>query len=81
MLHFGPGRTSCANLEPSTCQAVAALGIAAQFEKVTDYPTIVGEEAVSTPAPVVDEKLALSGRVPTPIRVREILSALGPATN
>lgn len=45
------------------------------MEKVTDYPTIVGYGVMSTPALVVDEKLVLSGRVPTTAEVRELLAA------
>jgi small redox-active disulfide protein 2 len=73
---LGPGCTNCANLERSARQAVADMGIDAQFEKVTDYPTILGYGVMSTPALVVDEKLVLSGRVPTPTQVREILAPL-----
>ena len=46
------------------------------MEKVTNFPTIVGYGVMSTPGLVVDEKVVLSGRVPTGAQVREILAPL-----
>jgi len=71
---LGPGCTNCINLERVTRQAVDALGLDATIEKITDYPSIVGYGVMSTPALVVDEKLVLSGRVPTTGQVRELLA-------
>jgi small redox-active disulfide protein 2 len=73
---LGPGCANCVNLERTTRQAVADLGLEAQVEKVTDYPTIAGYGVMSTPALVVDEQVVLSGRVPTAAQVREILAPL-----
>jgi small redox-active disulfide protein 2 len=73
---LGSGCTNCVNLERVTRQAVADLGIDAQFEKVTDYPAIIGYGVMSTPGLVVDEKVVLSGRVPTAAKVRELLESL-----
>jgi hypothetical protein len=39
---LGSGCANCINLERITREAVADLGLDAQFEKVTDYPVIVG---------------------------------------
>jgi len=71
---LGPGCTNCINLERVTRQAVDALDLDATIEKITDYPSIVGYGVMSTPALVVDEKLVLSGRVPTTGQVRELLA-------
>jgi small redox-active disulfide protein 2 len=73
---LGPGCANCVKLEHVTRQAVDGLGIDAIIEKVTDYPTIVGYGVMATPALVVDEKLVLSGRVPTTSQVRELLAPL-----
>jgi len=62
---LGPGCANCVNLERVTREAVADLGIDAEFEKVTDYPAIMGYGVMSTPGLVVDEKVVMSGRVPT----------------
>jgi small redox-active disulfide protein 2 len=72
---LGPGCKNCVNLERATLQAIDDLGLDATVEKVTDYPTIVGYGVMSTPALVVDEKLVLSGRVPSAGEVRELLTA------
>ena len=73
---LGPGCANCVNLERVTREAVTDLGIDAQIEKVTDFATIVGYGVMSTPALVVDEKVVLSGRVPTAAAVRELLESL-----
>lgn len=72
---LGPGCHNCKTLERITREAVATLGIDATIEKVEDYPTIVGYGVMSTPALVIDEKVVVSGRVPTPAHVRELLQA------
>lgn len=74
---LGPGCANCANLERVTREAVATLGIEATIEKVTDYPTIVGYGVMRTPALVVDERVVMSGRVPT---TRQVGSLLAPST-
>jgi len=73
---LGSGCANCVNLERVTREALAALGVDATVEKVTDYPTIAGYGVMSTPGLVVDEKVVLSGRVPTAAQVRELLAPL-----
>ena len=73
---LGPGCANCANLEKAARQAATGLGIDATFEKVTDYFAIIGYGVMSTPGLVVDEKVILSGRVPTAAKVRELLESL-----
>ena len=73
---LGSGCANCVNLERVTREAVADLGIDAQFEKVTDYPAIIGYGVMSTPGLVVDERVVLAGRVPTAGKVRELLASL-----
>ena len=66
---LGSGCANCVNLERVTREALAALGVEATVEKVTNFPTIVGYGVMSTPGLVVDEKVVLSGRVPTAAQV------------
>lgn len=73
---LGPGCANCVNLEKATREAVAALGIDAEIEKVTDYGEIAAYGIMRTPGLVVDEQVVLSGRVPTAASVREILAPL-----
>ena len=73
---LGPGCANCVNLELVTREAVAELGIYATVEKVTDFAAIVGYGVMRTPGMVVDEKVVLSGRVPTAAAVRELLESL-----
>ena len=71
---LGPGCNNCKNLERATREAIATLGIDATIEKVEDYPSIMGYGVMSTPALVIDEKVVVSGRVPTPTQIRELIT-------
>ena len=73
---LGSGCANCVNLERVTREAAGELGLDAQFEKVTDYGAIAGYGVMRTPGLVVDERLVLSGRVPTTAQVRDILAPL-----
>jgi small redox-active disulfide protein 2 len=72
---LGPGCRNCQNLERATREALDALGLDATVEKVEDYPTIAGYGIMSTPGLVVDERVLVSGRVPRPAEIRELLNA------
>ena len=72
---LGSGCANCVALERATKEAVAALGLAAEVQKVTDYGEIAGYGVMRTPGLVVDEEVLLSGRVPTAAQVQELLAA------
>ena len=72
---LGPGCTNCKNLERVTREAIAELGSDATIEKVEDYALIMGYGVMSTPALVIDEKVVVSGRVPKPAEIRELITA------
>jgi len=78
---LGSGCANCANLERVTREAVADLGIDADFEKVTDFGAIAGYGVMSTPGLVVDDTVVLAGRVPTAAKVRELLASLTTAAS
>ena len=73
---LGSGCANCVALERVTREAVNALGVDAQFEKVTDYAAIASYGVMRTPGLVVDETVVLAGRVPTTNQVRELLAPL-----
>ncbi len=71
---LGPGCANCKRLEERTREAVADLGLDAEIEKVTDYADIAGYGVMKTPGLVVDERLVVSGRVPTSREIAELLT-------
>lgn len=72
---LGGGCANCHTLEARAREAVAALGLTAEIEAVTDFALIAGYGVMNTPALVVDERVLLSGRVPTTAQVVELLAA------
>ena len=72
---LGPGCVNCHTLEKRTREALAGLGLHAEVTAVTDYAAIAGYGVLSTPALVVDDRVVLTGHVPTVARIREILTA------
>ena len=75
---LGPGCANCKSLERVTREAITELGLDATIEKVEDYATIASYGVMSTPALVVDERVVVSGRVPTASAVRGLLTAPAP---
>jgi small redox-active disulfide protein 2 len=73
---LGPGCKNCVTLDRIAHEVVQELGITATFEKVEDYAAIASYGVMSTPALVVDGKVVLSGRVPTPRHLKEILESI-----
>lgn len=72
---LGTGCSKCANMEKITKEAVAALGIIAEIEKVEDVAMIMSYGVMSTPALVVNEEVKIAGKVPNLAKMLEILEA------
>ena len=72
---LGSGCKNCVALERNTREALAAMDLAAEVTKVTDYPTIASYGIMKTPGLVVDEQVLLAGRVPTARQVKDLLAA------
>ena len=62
---LGSGCAKCNRLEQLTRDAVAELGIEANFEHVKEMDKIMAYPIMTTPALVVDEKVLASGRIPS----------------
>lgn len=71
---LGSGCTKCKALEKVTREAVVEMGISAEVEKVEDIQKIMGYGVMRTPALVINEKVVLSGRLPSLSEVKEIIS-------
>jgi len=61
-------------LEQVTRNAVAEMGIMADIFKEEDIVKIMNYGVLHTPALVIDEKIALSGRVPSSTELKELLT-------
>lgn len=72
---LGSGCVNCRNLETNTRTALDALGLTVEIDKVTDPGEIVSWGVMSTPALVIDDEVVVSGRVPSPDQIRQLLSA------
>lgn len=70
---LGPGCVNCRTLENRTRDALSQLGIAASLEKVEDIKLIASYGILRTPGLVIDEKVVLSGQVPTVDKIKELL--------
>ncbi|HBH83962.1 MAG: redox-active disulfide protein 2 [Bacteroidetes bacterium GWE2_41_25] len=70
---LGPGCPKCKTLEKVTRDAVAETGIDSTVEKVEDIVKIMAYNVMHTPVLVINEKVVLSGQVPTVNQVKEIL--------
>lgn len=63
---LGPGCPKCNRLEQLTRAAAAALGITPDFEHLTEPAEIMKYPVVATPALVIDGKVVVAGRMPSP---------------
>lgn len=71
---LGPGCANCERLETRTREALTALGADATVEKVTDAVEIASYGVLRTPGLVVDDRLLVSGRVPSTTEISALLA-------
>lgn len=76
---LGPGCNNCKKLEKATREALDQLGLDATVDKVEDYAAIMGYGIMATPGLVVDDKVLVSGRVPKPAEIKQLLTAASSA--
>lgn len=70
---LGTGCAKCKSLEEVTRKAVEEKGIDANVEKVEDLIQIMTYGVMTTPALVIDGKVAVKGRVPSVEEIKELL--------
>jgi small redox-active disulfide protein 2 len=61
---LGPGCNNCKMVEINAKEAVAELGLEAEFEKVTAHDDILKWKIFSTPGLVINNKVVCAGRIP-----------------
>ncbi len=70
---LGTGCPRCQALKEATKQGLSELGIEAEIEEVKDMNKIMEYPIMLTPALVVNDKVKLSGKVPTAEEVKKYL--------
>jgi small redox-active disulfide protein 2 len=71
---LGKGCAKCHAMEKTTREVVQDLGIDAEIEHVTDIQKIMEYPILTTPGLVIDEKLVVSGRVPSKAEVTTFIT-------
>jgi len=72
---LGPGCTQCHRLDQLVKQVLAEMGLPAEVDHVTDLKEIAAYGIVSTPALVINDKIVAKGTVPSPRKLKELLTA------
>jgi small redox-active disulfide protein 2 len=70
---LGSGCPNCKKLEKNVKKALEDKGMEAEIEKVTDIAKIMEHGVMSTPALVIDGKVASSGRVLSPAEIQKLM--------
>ena len=71
---LGTGCPKCKTLEKTTREVVDELGITASVTKEEDIMKIMAYGILNTPGLVVDEKVVISGRLPSKKEITELLT-------
>lgn len=73
---LGSGCKNCVTLKENTKAALKEAGIEAEIVKETDFKDIMAYGVMSTPALIIDEKVASFGKVLKPKEIVKILETL-----
>jgi small redox-active disulfide protein 2 len=74
---LGPGCAKCQSLEKTVRDVVAALKLDIRVEEIKDMKKIMQYPILMTPGLVINEKVVMSGKVPSKAEVeRLIMNAL-----
>ncbi len=71
---LGPGCARCQNLEKVVREVVRSLKLDVRVEDVRDMKQIMQYSILATPALVIDEKVVMSGKVPTKKEVEQLIT-------
>ena len=71
---LGTGCTKCKSLEKAVREVVEENGIDATITKVDDIVEIMNFNVLTTPALVIDGKVAIKGRVPSNSELKDLLT-------
>jgi small redox-active disulfide protein 2 len=71
---LGTGCAKCQALEKTTKEAIKDLGISAEIEHVTDIKKIMEFPILTTPGLVINDKLVVSGRVPSKAEIATFIN-------
>ena len=71
---LGQGCADCKNLYENVKQTVAAMGLGAEVEYITDLTKIVLYGVMQVPALVIDDKVVSVGRVLKPKEIEKLLT-------
>ena len=71
---LGTGCAKCKSLEKLTREVVAEINIEADIQKVEDIYKIMQFGVMSTPALVINQKVVLSGRLPSNTELKELIT-------
>jgi small redox-active disulfide protein 2 len=71
---LGTGCPKCKSLEKMTTDTVAELNLEASVSKEEDIMKIMAYGVLSTPALVVDDKVLISGRLPSKKEITDLLT-------
>lgn len=74
---LGSGCAKCKKLAEMTEEAVREIGLPANIIKEEDMMTIMSYGVVRTPALIINDKVALSGRVPSLHELKQLISQHG----
>ncbi len=70
---LGTGCANCKNLEKAVISAVAEMNVTANVVKEEDIVKIMGYGIMRTPGLVINEKVVVSGRVPSIKEIKELI--------
>ncbi len=70
---LGMGCPSCKQLEKNTIEALRQLNIKAEVIKITEISEIINYGIISTPALVINEKVASYGVIPSVEDIKKLL--------